>query len=258
MYVQDELATTMNLHYTLAILSATELQKPVSQQEPKGASLTLATDKPWDTLKAQLLAKIDSALQPCNIILANYQIKYQIPRVLSKPGLDLNCEEDYADLVDHSHNIKSNPPTINVNIQPISGGSGRDNVKENEEEDGSGKTKKVHVASLPIIALTDSWYQKVRIDPEALPGNVAKNKNIQLLQEQWKCKWCQDSCIGVYCYLDPETDAHLPLNHEQLDCWAATMVHDVSFLLRTAYCFSPPAQGQRISNLDQAAEPQAF
>jgi hypothetical protein len=41
-----------------AILSATELKKPVSRQEPKGASFTLATDKPWDTLKAQLLAKI--------------------------------------------------------------------------------------------------------------------------------------------------------------------------------------------------------
>lgn len=145
--------------------------------------------------------------------------------------------------MDHSQNIKSNPPTINVNIRPISGGSGRDNDKENEEEDGSGKTKKVHVASLPIIALTDSQYQKAQIDPEVLPGNVAKNKNIQLLQEQWKCKWRQDSCIGVYCYLDPETDAHLPLNHEWLDCWAAAMVHDVSFLLRTAYCFSPPAQG---------------
>ena len=79
-------------------------------------SFTLATNKPWDTLKAQLLAKIDSALQPCNIIFADYQIKYQIPHVLSKPGLDLNCEEDYADLVDRSHNIKSNPPTINVNI----------------------------------------------------------------------------------------------------------------------------------------------
>ena len=70
MYVQDELAMTMNLHYTLTILSGTELKKPVSQQEPKGTSFTLATDKPWDTLKAQLLAKIDTALQPCNIIFA--------------------------------------------------------------------------------------------------------------------------------------------------------------------------------------------
>ena len=36
----------------------------------------------------------------------------------------------------------------------------------------------------------------------------------------------QDSCVGVYCYPDPKTDAHLLLNHEQLDCEAATMVHD--------------------------------
>lgn len=44
MYVQDEPATTMNLHYTLTILSATELKKPVSRQEPKGVSFTLATN----------------------------------------------------------------------------------------------------------------------------------------------------------------------------------------------------------------------
>jgi hypothetical protein len=241
--VQDEQVTTMKLRYSLAILSATELKKPISRQEPKGASLTLVTDEPWDTLKAQLLVKIDSALQPSNISFADYHIKYYIPRVLSKPGLDLQSEEDYEDLVDRSRNIKSNPPTINVNIRPITGGSGRDNEKENKEENSSAKTKKVHVASLLIILTADSQYQKARIDPEALPGNIAKNKNIQLLQEQWKCKRRQDSCVGVHCYPDPDTDAHLPLNHERLDCWAAAMVCDLSIILRTAYLFSPPAQG---------------
>jgi len=217
----------MQLHYSLAILSTTELKKPISRQEPKGASFTLATDEPWDTLKAQLLVKIDSTLKPNKISFADYHVKYYIPRVLSKPGLDLESEEDYEGLVDRSRNIKSNSPTINVNIRPVTGGSGGDKDKENEEENSSAKTKKVCVASLPIIATADSQYQKARIDPEALPGNLAKNKNIQLLQEQWKCKRRQDSCIGVYCYPDPETDAHLPLNHERLDCWAAAMVRDL-------------------------------
>ena len=155
MCIQDEPVMTMNLHYTLAILSATELKKLVSWQEPKGASFTLVTDKPWDTLKAQFLPKIDGVLQPNNISFADYHIKYYIPSVLLKPSLDLESEEDYEGLVDCFCNIKSNSPMINVNIRLVTGGSGRDNDKENEEENSSAKTKKVHVASLPIIATAD-------------------------------------------------------------------------------------------------------
>ena len=116
MGIQDEPAMTMNLHYTLMILLATELKKLASWQEPKRASFTLATNKPWDTLKAQLLAKINGVLQPNNISFANYHIKYYISCVLSKPGLDLESEEDYEGLVDRSCNTKSNSPMINVNI----------------------------------------------------------------------------------------------------------------------------------------------
>ena len=145
-----------------------------------------------------------------------------------KPGLDLDSEEDYEGLVHCPRDIKSNSPMINVNIWLVTGGSGGDNDKESEEENSSVKTKKMHVASPPIIATADSQYQK--------------------------CKQCQNSCVGVYCYLDPETNAHLLLNHEWLDCWAATSF----YLLVNTYLFSPPAQRWRISNLDQATEPQAL
>ena len=113
--IQDDTVMTMQLQYSLVMLSATELKKPISQQEPKGPSFALVTDEPWDTLKAQLLTKIDSALKPNTITFANYHLKYFIPHMLSKPGLDLESEEDYDGLVDHSHNIKLNSPTISVN-----------------------------------------------------------------------------------------------------------------------------------------------
>jgi len=140
---------------SITLLQYCQLQNSRNWYEPKGASFTLATNKPWDTLKAQLLPKIDGVLQPNNISFADYQIKYYIPSVLLKPSLDLESEEDYEGLVDCFRNIKSNSPMINVNIWPVTGGSGRDNDKENEEENSSAKTKKVHVTSLPIIATAD-------------------------------------------------------------------------------------------------------
>ena len=72
MCIQDEPAPTMQLQDSLLILSATELKKPISRQEPKGASFTLTSDEPWGTLKVQLLVKINSALQPNKISFADY------------------------------------------------------------------------------------------------------------------------------------------------------------------------------------------
>ena len=116
MCIQDEPVTTMQLRYSLMILSATELKKPISWQQPKGASFTVATNEPWDTLKAQLLAKIDNTLKPNKISFADYHLKYFMPHMLSKSSLDLESKEDYEGFVDHSRNIKSNSPMINVNI----------------------------------------------------------------------------------------------------------------------------------------------
>ncbi|KIK81086.1 hypothetical protein PAXRUDRAFT_156936, partial [Paxillus rubicundulus Ve08.2h10] len=56
------------------------------------------SDKPWDTLQAQLLAKISQPLTPNMINFNDYNVSFYIPCVLPKPGLPLSCEENFENL----------------------------------------------------------------------------------------------------------------------------------------------------------------
>jgi hypothetical protein len=64
--------------YILSILSASECKKTVSKHIPKTESFHLNTDKPWDTLIAQMLAKISSTLRPQLLNIDNYDIMFYI------------------------------------------------------------------------------------------------------------------------------------------------------------------------------------
>ncbi|KAF8173627.1 hypothetical protein BJ912DRAFT_802205, partial [Pholiota molesta] len=202
------------LTYILGILSLEELKKPASRQEAKTTSLSLGSDEPWDTLKAQLLVKIDQILKPAKISFSDYEAKYHILRVLPKPGLELEDEQQYQDLVQRSQGIKGNTPTINISIR-----------QRSCQAEGSDAAAKENIEVVAGSQATKG-NKRTRRDPETLPGNIAKNKNIQLLQEQWKCPKHQQTCVGVYCFPDPDSDEHLPLNHERLDCWASAMLKD--------------------------------
>lgn len=112
----EKMVPARNLTYILAVLSVDEQKKPVLRQDAKTVSLTLASDEPWDTLKAQLLVKIDCALNPPKINFADYEIKYHILRVLPKPGLELETDQQYQNLIQHSRDIKGNTPTISITV----------------------------------------------------------------------------------------------------------------------------------------------
>ena len=81
-----------------------------------------------------------------------------------------------------------------------------------------------------FLILADDFLKKVK-DPALLPGNVAKNTNVQELQERWKCDKQQETCVGTYCYPHPKTKDHIPLNHERLDCWALAMVSIYNYVV---------------------------
>jgi hypothetical protein len=53
--------------YIMSILTAAEMAKVASKRITKTISFSLATDEPWDTMKAQLLAKICSKINPPTI-----------------------------------------------------------------------------------------------------------------------------------------------------------------------------------------------
>ena len=59
--------------YMTTTLSALEAKKAVSKCVPINESFELSMEEPWDTLKAQLLVKIDNALSPKNLEYQQYQ-----------------------------------------------------------------------------------------------------------------------------------------------------------------------------------------
>ena len=185
--------------YILSLFSAIEMKKPAAKHEPKKSSLQLPTDEPWDTVKAQLLVKIDDLLKPSTLSIDDYEILFSIPRVVSKPGYPLASATDYAILLERS--CKSKLVQLSISTVVDHGN------KENEEADNGEKLKK----------------KKGRTDPATLPGNVKKAANIRTLQERCKCAKQTPDCLGTYCFVNNE-GTHLPLSHERLDCWAAAMV----------------------------------
>ena len=96
---QDPTAPIPKLDYILTLFSATEMKKSAAKREPKKSSLQLSANEPWDTVKAQILVKIDEVLKPSTLSINNYEVLLTIPRVVSKPGYPLASATDYSILL---------------------------------------------------------------------------------------------------------------------------------------------------------------
>ena len=91
----------------MSIFSAAEMKKAKSKQEPMNESIDLLIEVPWDTLKAQVLAKIVKTLKPELIKFEDYIMMYYISHTLPKSGLSLAVQEDFDGLMKH---VKGMPP----------------------------------------------------------------------------------------------------------------------------------------------------
>jgi hypothetical protein len=188
------------LDYIIAIFSPAEMKKAINKRLPKNMSLRLSTDEPWDTVKAQILVKIDAALNPQSINYEHYNVSYSIPRVIAKPGYPLSADTDYTILVDRARK----PKLVHLNVTPIASADDKEN---NPADQDAEKQKK----------------KRSRRDPAELPGYVNKVAQMRALQDHWKCPKQTVKCFGVHCFIDKE-GVHLPLSHEMFDCWAACIV----------------------------------
>ena len=103
--------------FVATIISATQMKKPLTKCTPKpGVEFLFSLDEPWDTLCAQILAKISTTLNPRTINLDDYDISFFIPRVLSKPGLGLASLADFNGLLKRANNLGDKNPLINLII----------------------------------------------------------------------------------------------------------------------------------------------
>lgn len=123
-------------------MSAAEARKTISKRVAKSVILQLDSNEPWDTLKAQLLVKIDATLKPQAIHYDSYDINFIIPRVFPKPGLSLTNAADYDLMISKSRKLKD----ITIQITVVEVPSAND--KENEIEESVTKEKNKKVTSI--------------------------------------------------------------------------------------------------------------
>ena len=137
--------------YILSLFTATEMKKAAAKRAPKMSSLQLSADEPWDTLKAQLLVKINDLLKPSTLSIDDYEILFSIPRIVSKPGYPLASATDYSILLERS--CKSKLVQLSISTVVDHGN------KENEEADSAEKLKKRKDAPIlpPFREMLRKW-----------------------------------------------------------------------------------------------------
>jgi hypothetical protein len=118
------------------MLSIEEAKKPASKCTPEMAEIELSSDEPWDTIKAQFLVKIDTKLSPGNLDFNDYRVMYSIPRLLSKPGMQLSTSESYESLIKRVISTPNQNPIVNVTIEQKKGGGDKENKKDAPEAGG--------------------------------------------------------------------------------------------------------------------------
>jgi hypothetical protein len=138
------------LTYILSILSAEEAAKAVSKRTPISTALELGDKEPWDTLKAQLLVKINTALSPRVLDFDNYTVMFYISRVLPRPGMILETEDSYSALLLRAANLTSKTPTINLTIQEKKHAENKENEGASgaRQKEGSKDKKKVYLVTV--------------------------------------------------------------------------------------------------------------
>ena len=167
----------------------------------------LDAGEPWDTMRAQLLSKINNALQPQPLDFTLFDISFTIPCIVPKPRMPLETEASYSILLQRvsGYNKAKEPPIIGISICQKHVAGQQEDLNNANNDKGKKKSR----------------------DPAMLPGHVKKNENMKALRERWVCPKKQAFCLGMHCFINEDGDergAHLPLSHERLDCWAAAMV----------------------------------
>jgi hypothetical protein len=103
-----------NITYVLSITSSSDMKKPVAKRAPKTLSLQQLSNMKWDTIKAQILVKISTSLNPKAIDFSDYTILFFIPRIVLKPGMPLTTEQEYTFMIEQA--MKSKTPMVNLTI----------------------------------------------------------------------------------------------------------------------------------------------
>lgn len=76
---EPEAPQAKDVTFVAVITSAVEMKKSQAKQVLKGVEFMFNLDEPWDTLKAQIPAKIKSVLKPKHLDFDDYNVSFFIP-----------------------------------------------------------------------------------------------------------------------------------------------------------------------------------
>jgi hypothetical protein len=101
-------SASVNITFDITVFSIADMKKS-SKLRGAGTSsyIVFLSSEPWDTLKAQLLAKISNILDPDHIAFEDYHITFTVPRH-SKTPLPLVSSDDFAQLLQRTLKTKMN------------------------------------------------------------------------------------------------------------------------------------------------------
>ncbi|KAG0701706.1 hypothetical protein DFH29DRAFT_875725 [Suillus ampliporus] len=108
--------TAKEITFITSITSAAEMKKPLSKYTSRNKSFVLNLNKPWDTMKAQILIKISDVLNPRHLSYDDYEVSWFIPHVLLQPGLSLLSQDYFNGLMKQAANLTSKDPTVNITV----------------------------------------------------------------------------------------------------------------------------------------------
>jgi len=153
--------------YISTIFSVVDTEKAVSRQILRSLSFQLQSNKPWDTVKAQILIRISTALNLPVLDFTYYQVVLSIPCIISKPGMPFASKADYTILLQRMSGKGKNGILVALTIIQIDTRVDKENVAP------------------PADAITSSaGKSKFKKDVNTLPGNKKKMGNIMASQER--------------------------------------------------------------------------
>ncbi|KAG2125084.1 hypothetical protein DEU56DRAFT_759423 [Suillus clintonianus] len=179
----------VSISYTLIMFSYSEMKKPKARRSGEPAIIKFLNDKPFDTLKAQILKCISEALKPKKLAYYNYKVTFTVAWHQTLP-LSLKKQSEFYHLLECLSKMKApaakilveaskkpDPPTTSEDSDTSQGSNSDSDWKKK-------KMKKKDPSELPLNVELESplhrlipWYIYINFTPiHSIPIGQAKPK----------------------------------------------------------------------------------
>ncbi|KAG2071985.1 hypothetical protein BDR04DRAFT_1153981 [Suillus decipiens] len=216
----------VTISYSLIMYLFQQMKKPKTKRSKETVIIKLYQDKPFNTLKAQILKCISESLKLKKLNYDDYKIMFTISCHQTAP-LSLKKTAEYEHLVECAVRMKT--PAVKLLIEALKDPNQTAvhlNKWKNSDPEGDGvKATDSDTSQSSDSNSNDQKAKKKKKKKKLvreLPLNIKLSAQIKLLQNHYTCN--KPGCLtSGYCYILPDTNAHFTLSHRHLSVWAAAL-----------------------------------